>query len=72
MEIKLLTEKNIWLTEQTEHPSKDETGKLTQIIRQKDLEIDDRPSRTSVASYNQNVANLLRQLEDMLWKENKY
>jgi len=54
LEMKLLTEQNIRLTEQIDRLSKEEIGKLTQIIQQKDLEIQGLSSRISAASHSQN------------------
>lgn len=53
MQIKLLIEKNISLTEQIDQLSKDETDKLIQIFQWKDLVIQVLVSRISSASYIQ-------------------
>ncbi|XP_064440023.1 thyroid receptor-interacting protein 11-like [Mirounga angustirostris] len=70
LEMKLLTEQNIRLTEQIDRLSKEEIGKLTQIIQQKDLEIQGLSSRISAASHSQNgdVERLQRQLQEYAWK----
>ncbi|XP_038394861.1 thyroid receptor-interacting protein 11-like isoform X2 [Canis lupus familiaris] len=64
LEVKLLTEKNIRLTEQIDLPSQDEIGKLTQIIEQKDAEIQGLWSRISAASHGQHVEQLQQQLQE--------
>uniref|UniRef100_A0A8I3MFR5 Thyroid hormone receptor interactor 11 n=1 Tax=Canis lupus familiaris TaxID=9615 RepID=A0A8I3MFR5_CANLF len=61
---KLLTEKNIRLTEQTDPLSQDELGKLTRIIEQKDAEIQGLRSRISAASHGQHVQQLQQQLQE--------
>ncbi|CAK7305144.1 Thyroid receptor-interacting protein 11 [Vulpes lagopus] len=61
---KLLTEKNIRLTEQTDPLSQDELGKLTRIIEQKDAEIQGLRSRISAASHGQHVEQLQQQLQE--------
>ncbi|CAD7683670.1 unnamed protein product [Nyctereutes procyonoides] len=61
---KLLTEKNIRLTEQTDPLSQDDLGKLTRIIEQKDAEIQGLRSRISAASHGQHVEQLQRQLQE--------
>nr|XP_025867170.1 thyroid receptor-interacting protein 11-like [Vulpes vulpes] len=61
---KLLTEKNIRLTEQTDPLSQDELGKLTRIIEQKDAEIQGLRSRISAASPGQHVEQLQQQLQE--------
>nr|XP_045010747.1 thyroid receptor-interacting protein 11 isoform X2 [Jaculus jaculus] len=58
LEIKLLNEKNISLTNQIDKLSKDDIGKLTQIIQQKDLEIQALHATISSASCSQDVACL--------------
>ncbi|XP_057344184.1 thyroid receptor-interacting protein 11 isoform X3 [Manis pentadactyla] len=63
MEIKLLNEKNIFLTKKIDQLSKDEVGKLTQIIQQKDLEIQALHARISSPSYPQDVVYLQQQLQ---------
>ncbi|XP_005986650.1 thyroid receptor-interacting protein 11 isoform X2 [Latimeria chalumnae] len=62
MEIKLLNEKNLTLTKQLDLLSKDEVGKLTQIIQQKDLEIQALHARVTSGSYLQDVTYLQQQL----------
>ena len=66
LEMKLLTEQNIRLTEQIDRLSKEEIGKLTQIIQQKDLEIEGLSSRISAASHRQHgdVERLQQQLQE--------
>ncbi|NXE54069.1 TRIPB protein, partial [Casuarius casuarius] len=63
MEIKLLNEKNVFLSQQIDQLSKDEVGKLTQIIQEKDLEIQALNARVSSASYRQDVLCLQQQLQ---------
>ncbi|KAG8514289.1 Thyroid receptor-interacting protein 11 [Galemys pyrenaicus] len=63
LEIKLLNEKNKSLTKQIDQLSKDDVGKLTQIIQQKDVEIQALHARISSASYAQDVAYLQQQLQ---------
>ncbi|XP_071282691.1 thyroid receptor-interacting protein 11 isoform X2 [Agelaius tricolor] len=63
MEIKLLNEKNISLSQQIDQLSKDEVGKLTRIIQEKDLEIQALNARVSSASYRQDVLSLQQQLQ---------
>jgi predicted nucleic acid-binding Zn-ribbon protein len=63
LENKLLHEKNIPLTKQIDKLSKDEVSKLTQIIQQKDLEIQALHARISFASYTQDGAHLQQQLQ---------
>ncbi|KAM4853054.1 LOW QUALITY PROTEIN: thyroid receptor-interacting protein 11 [Thomomys bottae] len=63
LQIKLLNEKNISLTKQIDQLSKDEVGKLTQIIQQKDSEIQALHARISSASYAHEVAHLQQQVQ---------
>ncbi|NWW74498.1 TRIPB protein, partial [Climacteris rufus] len=63
MEIKLLNEKNVSLSQQIDQLSKDEVGKLTRIIQEKDLEIQALNARVSSASYRQDVTSLQQQLQ---------
>ncbi|KAM6273714.1 thyroid receptor-interacting protein 11 isoform 2-T2 [Porphyrio hochstetteri] len=63
MEIKLLNEKNVSLSQQIHQLSKDEVGKLTRIIQEKDLEIQALNARVSSASYRQDVLCLQQQLQ---------
>ncbi|XP_018762841.1 thyroid receptor-interacting protein 11 [Serinus canaria] len=63
MEIKLLNEKNVSLSQQIDQLSKDEVGKLTRIIQEKDLEIQALNARVSSASYRQDVVSLQQQLQ---------
>nr|XP_054489986.1 thyroid receptor-interacting protein 11 isoform X2 [Agelaius phoeniceus] len=63
MEIKLLNEKNVSLSQQIDQLSKDEVGKLTRIIQEKDLEIQALNARVSSASYRQDVLSLQQQLQ---------
>ncbi|XP_008071146.1 thyroid receptor-interacting protein 11 isoform X2 [Carlito syrichta] len=63
LEIKLLNEKNISLTRQIDQLSRDEVGKLTQIIQQKDLEIQALHARMAAAPYNQDLTYLQQQLQ---------
>ncbi|XP_055572860.1 thyroid receptor-interacting protein 11 isoform X1 [Falco cherrug] len=63
MEIKLLNEKNVSLSQQIDQLSKDEVGKLTRIIQEKDLEIQALNARVSSAPYRQDVLCLQQQLQ---------
>ncbi|NXU73010.1 TRIPB protein, partial [Oreotrochilus melanogaster] len=63
MEIKLLNEKNVSLSQQIDQLSKDEVGKLTRIIQEKDLEIQALNARVSSASCRQDVLCLQQQLQ---------
>ncbi|KAL2303882.1 hypothetical protein Nmel_009164 [Mimus melanotis] len=63
MEIKMLNEKNVSLSQQIDQLSKDEVGKLTRIIQEKDLEIQALNARVSSASYRQDVLSLQQQLQ---------
>ncbi|XP_075569256.1 thyroid receptor-interacting protein 11 isoform X1 [Pelecanus crispus] len=63
MEIKLLNEKNVSLSQQIDQLSKDEVGKLTRIIQEKDLEIQALNARVASASYRQDVLCLQQQLQ---------
>ncbi|XP_074959836.1 thyroid receptor-interacting protein 11 isoform X1 [Phalacrocorax aristotelis] len=63
MEIKLLNEKNVSLSQQIDQLSKDEVGKLTRIIQEKDLEIQALNARVSSAAYRQDVLSLQQQLQ---------
>ncbi|NWX46435.1 TRIPB protein, partial [Steatornis caripensis] len=63
MEIKLLNEKNVSLSQQIDQLSKDEVGELTRIIQEKDLEIEALNARVSSASYRQDVLCLQQQLQ---------
>ncbi|NXC24103.1 TRIPB protein, partial [Campylorhamphus procurvoides] len=63
MEIKLLNEKNVSLSQQIDQLSKDEVGKLTRIIQEKDLEIQALNARVSSASFRQDVLSLQQQLQ---------
>ncbi|NWS73036.1 TRIPB protein, partial [Crotophaga sulcirostris] len=63
MEIKLLNEKNVSLSQQIDQLSKDEVGKLTRIIQEKDLEIKALNARVASASYRQDVLSLQQQLQ---------
>ncbi|NWV54055.1 TRIPB protein, partial [Daphoenositta chrysoptera] len=63
MEIKLLNEKNVSLSQQIDQLSKDEVGKLTRIIQEKDLEIQALNARVSSASCRQDVLSLQEQLQ---------
>ncbi|XP_057171101.1 thyroid receptor-interacting protein 11-like [Ursus arctos] len=73
LEMKLLTEQNIRLTEQIDRLSKEEIGKLTQIIQQKDLEIEGLSSRISAASQCQHVdeQRLQQQLQECASKSDQ-
>ncbi|KAL0599199.1 Thyroid receptor-interacting protein 11 [Plecturocebus cupreus] len=62
LEIKLINEKNIALTKPIDQFSKDEVGKLTQIIQQKDLDIQALQARMPSTSYTQDVVYLQQQL----------
>nr|XP_032633178.1 thyroid receptor-interacting protein 11 [Chelonoidis abingdonii] len=62
-EIKLLNEKNVFLTQQIDHLSNDQVGKLTQIIQEKDLEIQALHASISSSSYRQDVLYLQQQLQ---------
>ncbi|XP_074852708.1 thyroid receptor-interacting protein 11 isoform X2 [Carettochelys insculpta] len=62
-EIKLLNERNVSLTQQIDHLSKDQVGKLTQIIQEKDLEIQALHASVSSSSYRQDVLYLQQQLQ---------
>nr|XP_008163954.1 thyroid receptor-interacting protein 11 isoform X2 [Chrysemys picta bellii] len=62
-EIKLLNEKNVVLTQQIDHLSKDQVGKLTQIIQEKDFEIQALHASISSSSYRQDVLYLRQQLQ---------
>ncbi|NXM88946.1 TRIPB protein, partial [Oenanthe oenanthe] len=63
MEIKMLNEKNVSLSQQIDQLSKDEVGKLTRIIQEKDLEIQALNARVSSPSYRQDVLSLQQQLQ---------
>ncbi|NXJ61908.1 TRIPB protein, partial [Rostratula benghalensis] len=63
MEIKILNEKNVSLSQQIDQLSKDEVGKLIRIIQEKDLEIQALNARVSSASYRQDVLCLQQQLQ---------
>ncbi|NXN96975.1 TRIPB protein, partial [Rhinopomastus cyanomelas] len=63
MEIKLLNEKNVSLSQQIDQLSKDEVGKLTRIIQEKDLEIQALNARVSSTAYRQDVLSLQQQLQ---------
>ncbi|KAL8169033.1 UNVERIFIED_CONTAM: hypothetical protein K2H54_032560 [Gekko kuhli] len=63
MEIKLLNEKNISLTRQIDQLSRDEVGKLKQIIQEKNLEIQALHARVSTSAYRQDVLYLQQQLQ---------
>ncbi|XP_065541733.1 thyroid receptor-interacting protein 11 isoform X2 [Lathamus discolor] len=63
MEIKLLNEKNISLSQRIDQLSKDEVGKLTRIIQEKDSEIQALNARVSLASSRQDVLCLQQQLQ---------
>ncbi|KAM9013967.1 thyroid receptor-interacting protein 11 [Ara ararauna] len=63
MEIKLLNEKNVSLSQRIDQLSKDEVGKLTRIIQEKDLEIQALNARVSSASSRQDVLCLQQQLQ---------
>ncbi|XP_032182750.1 thyroid receptor-interacting protein 11-like [Mustela erminea] len=69
-ETKLLTEENVRLTAQVDRLSKEEIGKLTRIIQQKDVEIQGLSSRISEASHSRNrhVEQLQRQLQECALK----
>ncbi|XP_040492494.1 thyroid receptor-interacting protein 11-like [Ursus maritimus] len=73
VEMKLLTEQNIRLTEHIDRVSKEEIGKLTQIIQQKDLEIEGLSSRISAASQRQrvDVERLQQQLQECASKSDQ-
>ncbi|XP_032089078.1 thyroid receptor-interacting protein 11 isoform X2 [Thamnophis elegans] len=62
-EIKLLNEKNILLSRQIDQLSNDEVGKLTQIIQEKNLEIQALHATVSSPSYKQDVLFLQQQLQ---------
>ncbi|XP_013917181.1 PREDICTED: thyroid receptor-interacting protein 11 [Thamnophis sirtalis] len=62
-EIKLLNEKNISLSRQIDQLSNDEVGKLTQIIQEKNLEIQALHATVSSPSYKQDVLFLQQQLQ---------
>ncbi|XP_045848902.1 thyroid receptor-interacting protein 11-like [Meles meles] len=70
LEVKLLTEQNVRLTEQVDRLSKEEIGNLTRIIWQKDVEIQGLSSSLSAASHSQNrhVEQLQRQLQECALK----
>ncbi|XP_063998779.1 thyroid receptor-interacting protein 11 isoform X1 [Pogoniulus pusillus] len=63
MEIKLLNEKNVSLSQQIDQLSKDEVGKLNRIIQEKEMEIQALNARFSSASYRQDVLCLQQQLQ---------
>ncbi|NXN11177.1 TRIPB protein, partial [Indicator maculatus] len=63
MEIKLLNEKNVSLSQQIDQLSKDEVGKLNRIIQEKEMEIQALNARFSAASYRQDVLCLQQQLQ---------
>jgi hypothetical protein len=63
LEIKLLNEKNVSLIKQTDTLANDEVSKLTEIIQQKDMEIQTLHARISSASYTQDVIRLQQQLQ---------
>ncbi|NXM70449.1 TRIPB protein, partial [Serilophus lunatus] len=63
MEIKLLNEKNVSLSQQIDQLSKDEVGKLTRIIQEKDLEIQALNARVASTFYRQDVLSLQQQLQ---------
>ncbi|XP_061215886.1 thyroid receptor-interacting protein 11 [Neopsephotus bourkii] len=63
MEIKILNEKNVSLSQQIDQLCKDEVGKLTRIIQEKDLEIQALNARVSSASSRQDVLCLQQQLQ---------
>uniref|UniRef100_A0A8B9G3H8 Thyroid hormone receptor interactor 11 n=1 Tax=Amazona collaria TaxID=241587 RepID=A0A8B9G3H8_9PSIT len=63
MEIKLLNEKNVSLSQRIDQLSKDEVGKLTRIIQEKDLEIQALNARVSSSSSRQDVLCLQQQLQ---------
>ncbi|MGH0169066.1 UNVERIFIED_CONTAM: hypothetical protein FKN15_078441 [Acipenser sinensis] len=65
IEINLLNEKNLSLTKQLVQlvGSKDEVGKLTHIIQQKDLEIQALHARVTSGTYTQDVIYLQQQIQ---------
>ncbi|XP_058843513.1 thyroid receptor-interacting protein 11-like [Acipenser ruthenus] len=65
IEINLLNEKNLSLTKQLDQlvGSKDEVGKLTLIIQQKDLEIQALHARVTSGTYTQDVIYLQQQIQ---------
>ncbi|KAK6481259.1 thyroid receptor-interacting protein 11-like [Huso huso] len=65
IEINLLNEKNLSLTKQLDQlvGSKDEVGKLTHIIQQKDLEIQALHARVTSGTYTQDVIYLQQQIQ---------
>uniref|UniRef100_A0A8C5T4A4 Thyroid hormone receptor interactor 11 n=1 Tax=Malurus cyaneus samueli TaxID=2593467 RepID=A0A8C5T4A4_9PASS len=63
MEIKLLNEKNVSLSQQIDQLSKDEVGKLTRIIQEKDLQIQALNARVSSAPHRQDFLSLQQQLQ---------
>jgi hypothetical protein len=69
LEIKLLNKKNICLTKQVDKLAKDEVGKLTEIIQQKDLEKKALHPRIPSASYTQGAAHLQQQLQAYTWEK---
>lgn len=64
-EINLLNEKNLLLTKQLDQlvVSRDEVGKLSQIVRQKDLEIQALHARVSTGGHSQDLLFLQQQLQ---------
>ncbi|KAG9336763.1 hypothetical protein JZ751_003111 [Albula glossodonta] len=64
-EISLLNEKNLSLTKQLDQlvVSRDEVGKLSQIVLQKDLEIQALHARVSAGGHNQDLLFLQQQLQ---------
>ncbi|NXG52731.1 TRIPB protein, partial [Psilopogon haemacephalus] len=63
MEIKLLNEKNVSLSQQIDQLSKDEVGKLNRIIQEKEMEIQALNAQFSSASYRQDILGLQQQLQ---------
>ncbi|XP_058847485.1 thyroid receptor-interacting protein 11-like [Acipenser ruthenus] len=65
IEMNLLNEKNLSLTKQLDQlvGSKDEVGKLTHIIQQKDLEIQALHARVTSGTYTQDVIYLQQQIQ---------
>ncbi|KAK6479130.1 thyroid receptor-interacting protein 11-like [Huso huso] len=65
IEMNLLNEKNLSLTKQLDQlvGSKDEVGKLTHIIQQKDLEIQALHARVTSGTYMQDVIYLQQQIQ---------
>ncbi|XP_058424851.1 thyroid receptor-interacting protein 11-like [Diceros bicornis minor] len=65
-EMKLRTEKTIPLTEQIDQPYKDEIGQLTQIIQQKELEVQGLHARIASDEKVRENSNLKREYHKMM------